>query len=44
MKKPTFMLEVLVFDEQERDGEAYSGPKHWHLAEVVARLDRSRGA
>ncbi len=30
-------LEVLVFDEQERDGEAYSGPKHWHLAELIAR-------
>jgi SAM-dependent methyltransferase len=30
-------LEVLAFDEQEHDGQAYSGPKHWHLVELVAR-------
>ena len=23
--------------EEERDGEAYSGPKHWHVFDVVAR-------
>jgi tellurite methyltransferase len=25
------------FDEEENDGDACSGPKHWHLFHVVAR-------
>lgn len=25
------------FEEEENDGEALSGPKHWHLFHVVAR-------
>jgi tellurite methyltransferase len=33
------------FEEEENDGEACSGPKHWHLFHVVARapegLDRA---
>jgi SAM-dependent methyltransferase len=30
-------LEVERFDEEDEDGEACSGPKHWHLFHVVAR-------
>ncbi|MCI0632464.1 MAG: methyltransferase domain-containing protein [Actinobacteria bacterium] len=30
-------LEIERFEEEEEDGEACSGPKHWHLFHVVAR-------
>ncbi|WP_264030627.1 class I SAM-dependent methyltransferase [Cellulosimicrobium sp. SH8] len=30
-------LDVVVLDEVEEDGEAFSGPKHWHTYAVVAR-------
>jgi tellurite methyltransferase len=30
-------LEIERLDEQEEDGEACSGPKHWHYFDVVAR-------
>jgi hypothetical protein len=30
-------LEVLELRETERDGEAYSGPKHWHTYDILAR-------
>ncbi|MBA2254809.1 MAG: methyltransferase domain-containing protein [Chloroflexi bacterium] len=30
-------LELLVLDEVERDGEAFSGAKHWHVFDIVAR-------
>ena len=30
-------LEVERFEEEENDGEACSGPKHWHVFHVVAR-------
>lgn len=30
-------LDVEQLDEEERDGEAVSGPKHWHAFHVVAR-------
>jgi len=30
-------LGVVVLDEVEEDGEAFSGPKHWHTYAVVAR-------
>lgn len=30
-------LEILDLDETESDGEAYSGPKHWHTYDVLAR-------
>jgi tellurite methyltransferase len=30
-------LEIERFDEEENDGEACSGPKHWHVFHVVAR-------
>jgi tellurite methyltransferase len=28
------------FEEQENDGEACSGPKHWHLFHVIAQVPR----
>lgn len=30
-------LEVLAIDEEDRDGDSFVGPKHWHLFDVVAR-------
>jgi trans-aconitate methyltransferase len=30
-------LEVLRLDEEDADGDSFSGPKHWHLFDVVAR-------
>ena len=33
----TAALDDVVVTEEDRDGEAYSGPKHWHLFEVVGR-------
>ena len=30
-------LEILELHETERDGEAYSGPKHWHAYDILAR-------
>lgn len=30
-------LEVLELRETERDGEAYSGPKHWHTYDILVR-------
>jgi trans-aconitate methyltransferase len=30
-------LEVVSFVEDERDGTALSGPKHWHTYDVIAR-------
>jgi trans-aconitate methyltransferase len=30
-------LEVLQLRETERDGEAVSGPKHWHVYDILAR-------
>ena len=30
-------LETLEMHETERDGEAYSGPKHWHIYDILAR-------
>lgn len=30
-------LEVLTLQESEYDGEAVSGPKHWHLFDILAR-------
>ncbi|MEV6851122.1 class I SAM-dependent methyltransferase [Actinoplanes sp. NPDC051411] len=31
-------LDVLRFDEVEEDGPAYSGTKHWHTFDVIARM------
>ncbi|WP_152628076.1 class I SAM-dependent methyltransferase [Streptacidiphilus neutrinimicus] len=30
-------LEILAMREEERDGNAVSGPKHWHVLDLVAR-------
>jgi SAM-dependent methyltransferase len=30
-------LEILELYETERDGEAYSGPKHWHTYDILVR-------
>jgi tellurite methyltransferase len=30
------------FEEEENDGEACSGPKHWHVFHVVARAEQPR--
>jgi SAM-dependent methyltransferase len=30
-------LEILTLDESERDGESFSGPKHWHVFDILAR-------
>jgi SAM-dependent methyltransferase len=32
------------FEEEENDGEACSGPKHWHVFHVVARDSANSGA
>ena len=30
-------LDILRFEETERDGHAFSGPKHWHTFDILAR-------
>jgi len=30
-------LEIVHWDEEDADGTAYTGPKHWHVFHVVAR-------
>jgi SAM-dependent methyltransferase len=35
-------LEIERFEEEEKDGEACSGPKHWHLFHVLARRPAGR--
>ncbi len=30
-------LDVVALRETERDGEAFSGPKHWHVYDIIAR-------
>jgi SAM-dependent methyltransferase len=32
-------LRILRLDETEQDGHAFSGPKHWHIFDVLARTD-----
>jgi SAM-dependent methyltransferase len=32
-------LQILRLDETEHDGHAFSGPKHWHIFDVLARKD-----
>jgi SAM-dependent methyltransferase len=34
-------LEIVDLHETERDGESFSGPKHWHLFEILARDPRT---
>ena len=33
-------LELLALDEEDRDGDSFLGPKHWHVFDVVARRPR----
>jgi SAM-dependent methyltransferase len=37
-------LEIERFDEEENDGEACSGPKHWHVFHVVASRASSQAS
>jgi trans-aconitate methyltransferase len=30
-------MEIVAFQEEDKDGDAYSGPKHWHVFDVIAR-------
>jgi hypothetical protein len=30
-------LDILRFEETERDGHAFSGPEHWHTYDILAR-------
>ena len=34
-------LDLLDLAEEEADGEAFSGPKHWHVFDIVARRPAS---
>jgi hypothetical protein len=35
-------LEVESFVEEDEDGEAFDGPKHWHVFHVIARRPELR--
>lgn len=35
-------LEMLELHETERDGQAFSGPKHWHTYDILAREPAER--
>jgi hypothetical protein len=35
-------LDILRLDETERDGHAFSGPKHWHTFDILARKPISK--
>jgi ubiquinone/menaquinone biosynthesis C-methylase UbiE len=35
-------FDILQLHETERDGEAYSGPKHWHTYDILARQPAER--
>jgi hypothetical protein len=37
-------FEIERFEEEEKDGEACSGPKHWHLFHVLARRSAGPGS
>ena len=30
-------LELLALDEEDKDGDSFLGPKHWHVFDVIAR-------
>jgi len=30
-------MDVVSFNEEDEDGQADSGPKHWHVFDVIAR-------
>ncbi|MFF2620648.1 class I SAM-dependent methyltransferase [Oerskovia jenensis] len=33
-------LDVVTFREEDEDGPSFSGPKHWHVFDVIARVPR----
>ncbi len=35
-------LDILRLEETERDGHAFSGPKHWHTFDILARKPTSK--
>jgi hypothetical protein len=35
-------LDTLQLHETERDGDSYSGPKHWHTYDILAREPAER--
>jgi len=35
-------LDILRLEESERDGHAFSGPKHWHTFDILARKPISK--
>jgi hypothetical protein len=35
-------LQILRLCETERDGQAFSGPKHWHTFDILARKPGSK--
>ena len=37
-------FQIERFEEEEKDGEACSGPKHWHLFHVLARRPAGPGS
>ncbi len=37
-------LDILRLEETERDGHAFSGPKHWHTLDILARKRPSANA
>jgi hypothetical protein len=34
-------MTIVKFDEEDADGMAYSGPKHWHVFHITARQPAS---
>ena len=36
-------FDVMVLDEEDADGPSASGPKHWHLFDIVARKPHATG-
>jgi SAM-dependent methyltransferase len=30
-------LDLITIDEEDQDGDSFSGPKHWHVFDIVAR-------
>jgi hypothetical protein len=33
-------VRIMTFNEEDEDGQADSGPKHWHVFDVIARQPR----
>ncbi|MHA7135447.1 class I SAM-dependent methyltransferase [Oerskovia turbata] len=33
-------LDIVAFREEDEDGQSFSGPKHWHVYDVIARAPR----